>query len=717
MRNPVKVVGAHANRHPGIVLWCAAGVSALGATITLLGRPGLLSVLFCVVLFVVVGQAFAAHERAASVLYGDLPRYRLPWLMFAALAGSGFCALGLFARALAGRTQAHSPVHETVDGLGSSLHNLLGQLDTPEVLLLVLLFLSVLAPLVTLLVRYYGGFKEMALEHRGRKLAGDELARSRARWYRINNEFMVSVAVHFIPFVVLGLAMLFEYRHVREGSATGMAAIGAIMILYLLAELGAMLLSTVVTMRDRAEQLSDAMRSARYHLEGVEVIEAYSAVLEAYGNDVNPGDAMKRLVRIWKKIAQTGRPVREPAIEGSREDALLAPISGEELTGRLLRTVLASYFREESKDLSGELDQNRVPPSIWQGKKAIYMATNVGFFAETLTDAIECLRLSGDGGKKPCVASVTNVLPSWWWNWPREGPNAGRKRLRYKPVEDYRDALFRAVERSDASVFRLVLVRSDNDGGASVSEKEAAKEVLASEEIWRDEACWAIVLDHGEPSTRSQGHWLDIEAKTGVAPKVDFEYANDEYLTTHLSRGKKLYRILRTSSRSCHFRDKEQTEDTEGGGPRLALVESDGHTPVLGNLADRDGCLLMTYYERKLHRSAGGERQGATEVWRCDPKTFSSASGFNGRPDVTFLGMVEHRTGEAGADAPESDWPSMSFTPAVALLGTINLMSETMFLAIVHDAREVNDLWDEVCHARAGLCSDDRLWPEQPRRE
>lgn len=561
----------------------------------------------------------------------------------------------------------------------------------PRVLLLILVILVALAPLGSLWWMHHRHLKVLSEAEQRRDAvkkdaakkasAGErslaegtsrELAEAEERLRFAKealSDFFVTVAIHFLPYTILAMAMLFEYHYVKEGGGHGAAAVASIMILFILAELGALMLSTVMSVREEAEAIQEnakilkdgvlyASDAIRGEIRSIRIMRHYAALMAPFAEDSTeaaergsprdgdrgPSEAFERLVESW---------------------GALATISAPKCSGKLLRVLLSRYFEEECKDISGAVERSDVPSEVWPlssedrlSGKVAFVATNVGFYASFLGAAVRELRqqsVSSDA-HRPCVATVTNVLPSMWWNWMEQrGPQSQSFRFLFEPIQRYRQELERvATGQMAGRVFRTVLVAKDGFRGP-----------LRTTQEWEVERGLVFQVD---------GDASPVLDQAGRPPAVRWDTLaeNYEYLPD-LDRERASYRIL-------SGRNPWRFQESNG---RLGLFH-DGQESDLAEDVRR--CrLVLDVYAQAMHP---GDR-GYTEILSCNANSFAA---FDARPDLTFL----------GACADDDIWSAQdgAYEWHLATLATMDTRTRTMFLTVVHDRTIIAELWRRTKQAR-----------------
>jgi hypothetical protein len=193
-----------------------------------------------------------------------------------------------------------------------------------------ILFLVALStPIVTMCWRWYCHLE---------KNENGESAKS-SRW----ESDIVTYLIHFIPFFVLSLALLFQLENVVSGKTSSMTAIAGVMILYMLSSLGAGILHVVNEMKNKASELQENLGKADSAIQTIPIIKHFSKIIGS-GEGPRLAKPIEDLTESWASIADKDR---------------------EGIKGVVLRTLLYKYFKEENKDVTGGSDRSRVPKECW----------------------------------------------------------------------------------------------------------------------------------------------------------------------------------------------------------------------------------------------------------------------------------------------------------------------------------------------------------------
>jgi hypothetical protein len=322
-------------------------------------------------------------------------------------------------------------------------------------------------------------------------------------------------------------------------------------------------------------------------------------------------------------------------------------------------TFLSTYIDEEIKGATGNLDPERVPEAVRipvSEKDVLYIVTNVGYYATFLKTAVQQLLSAVPDGQTVALATVTYILPPYWWNWP-----VSRSEHRpYKPVDDLRGTLewltgkdIRDTPRG--RVFRKVIVA------------EWDTDILASRADWEELKNWRLLLvnDNGklEPATTQTDlshQCVSTAQRLLVEPLKWFE--NENLGTTNARPG---YWVLQSD-----FPNNE------------------------GNLSPEKykTTRVVDYYRDIMHPPKCG---GYTTIHSIGKDLFhkplfgpsSGDQGLNGCSEITFLGSTDSTCEDAWKRG--GSW-------GLALLSTMSPGRETMFVTAVWGEETLDRLWSNV---------------------
>jgi hypothetical protein len=294
----------------------------------------------------------------------------------------------------------------------------------------------------------------------------------------------------------------------------------------------------------------------------------------------------------------------------------------------------------------------------------------VGFYSEFVRTAIEHLsshspQRGAVGKRDPCIAVITNALPSQFWIWMREGADAGY----YKPVAEYLKAQFDGAEQLRLKVFRTILV-----GPSALNEDPSQRSKTASlwsRGEWERQKPWSLVLTRSQP----------VELLTTSVPLPLWE----EYMVPYLAWTKKDEPLKDESLRNtCWVINK---------------IPDPKNLSVAEAMKSYMFRTIWSYYCEKLHYVNVGSLSGATEIFEVNGDVFTERPpvGFNGCPDLMFLGRCSQGMSDVwDSNGEQPEWE-------IALMTTMSPRTQTMFLTLVYDLDRVNQLWQLFRDAKARL--------------
>lgn len=460
-------------------------------------------------------------------------------------------------------------------------------------------------------------------------------------------EFLGWLTAISVPYLVLGFSMTIEFHALLESPTKGAGAIAAIMVLYALSVLSSFL---YIEVRDLRRGFSKEMQETGEWLR-------YSLALANYQTPIGtPAQNVTTLLKKW--IEMLGRS--EASDNQKRE-----------LRQNLLGTLLASYIKEESENICGEVTPDRTPSWVSEIKKAAentgdaggvaLIATNVGFYAQYLATAVKGIAHSIP--KEQCVvlATVTYVLPPFWWNWPYATAHHGI----YEPIEKFRKTLI-DLAQADANngkslrVFRRMLVRSTAPAAppqtTTLSDKalnDIFESTFSTDAIWRAMKDWRIIKGPNQEPLTSR-----VRSPINENQLVDA--------------------IRWTEGDSRNQEDESQVYWMSKGATESGI----------------DTELIETYYNRLMHPAGG-----SSEVCEIDFKTFRStftleaaqnaaSGGLNGCPEITFIGVCDRNCDNVWQSEPKF---------GLAFLSNMNKGQDSILLVVVIAEKLVDNLWDSVC--------------------
>jgi hypothetical protein len=481
-------------------------------------------------------------------------------------------------------------------------------------------------------------------------------------------EFFLSLTTITVPFFVLALGMLLELRKITDAvnadSVDAIGAIAGIMILYTLTLLGGFVFETLTKTRN---EIQESFRTA----------STWLATQQRLANSKGhyspaPAEPVQRMLAAWADVY-------DHAAAGTKA-------AGREQVDRVrtacISTLLWTYANEECKDLGGQLPRDRVPPQLWPSVlgesaagKASFIATNVGYYASFLENAVPRLREIGKSGFKPTLAIVTGVLPLHWWNWPYDRDQYAV----YDPVLRYWNAQQLFTE-NDGEVYRRILVADHTGKEHAFLRRSNDAEVLA---LVNDS--WRMLMDPEDPDgaefpLRSGGPAISewpgrVLTAGGLTAEQQNHVVNPlRHALAGNGNTRPVYWVLApTGGEECYC--------------QLPGGRKHGAKSCLQPVSD--------VYRRLLHKRGGKTEIIKTDVEKHFDRRMLDASGdpaavagLEGCSDIMFLGLTK---GDAWTDNG-AQW-------GCALLASMGPGTETMFLTVIYSELEIYKLWNCVRRA------------------
>jgi len=480
-------------------------------------------------------------------------------------------------------------------------------------------------------------------------------------------EFFLSLTTITVPFFVLALGMLLELRKLTDAvnadSVDAIGAIAGIMILYTLTLLGGFVFETLTKTRN---EIQGSFRTA----------STWLATQQRLANSKGhyspaPAEPVQRMLATWADVYD--QAAAGPSATGREQISRVRTAC--------ISTLLWTYAHEECKDLGGELPKDRVPPQLWPSVlgdsavgKASFMATNVGYYASFLENAVPRLREIGKSGFRPSLAIVTGVLPLHWWNWPHERDQYAI----YDPILRYWNA--QQLFTEDGEVYRRILVSDQAGKEHPFLRRSNDEEVLA---LVNDS--WRMLIDPEDPDRaqfplRSGGAAMSewpgrVLAPRGLTAEQQNHVVNPlKHALVGNGKTRPVYWVLAPATgEECYCQ-------LPGGRKHAAK-----------------SCLqpVSDVYRRFLHKKGGKTEIIKTDVEKHFDRRMLDASddpaavaGLEGCSDIMFLGLTK---GDAWTDN-EAQW-------GCALLASMGPGTETMFLTVIYSEPEIYKLWNCVRRA------------------
>jgi len=467
-----------------------------------------------------------------------------------------------------------------------------------------------------------------------------------ARVTEARAEFLGWLTAISVPYLILGFSMTIEFQALLEEPTRGVGAIAAIMVLYALSVLSSFL---YIEVRDLRKGFSDEMRTTGEWL-------GYSFALANYQTPIGtPAQNVSTLLEGWIELLGRSSATQKNTLE---------------IRQNLLGTLLASYIKEESENICGRLSPDRTPVWVKEVQRAAqekeyeggiaFLATNVGFYANYLSTAVKGLAHSLSKDQCVVLATVTYVLPSFWWNWPYANEHHGM----YEPIESFRNTLVKLAEE-DASngkslrVFRRMLVRKTDPKKQPGKTTKLADKTLndvfvstfATDEDWNQMKNWKILKEiNGRPLTSRDRSPVNLDQ---LAAPIRWTGGN----------------ILKDDDLSHVY------WMCEGNAP--ANIPSE---------------LISSYYKHMMHPAGGGSQicgidfEAFQAPFGLDPT--NQSVGLSGCPEITFIGVCDSH-----CDNVWTSKPSLG----LAFLSNMTKGHDSIFLAVVVAEPLIENLWSSVC--------------------
>jgi hypothetical protein len=340
-----------------------------------------------------------------------------------------------------------------------------------------------------------------------------------------------------------------------------------------------------------------------------------------------------------------------------------------------------------------------------------------------LAKAIEQIiaQIASDSQKKlvPCIATITNVLPSHFWNWPRNQAAIETRHV-YDPILNYRNMLNKMVSHSviPGRVYRTILVNKKNDERIGMDPEIP----LWTWEHWEWEREWyfKVFCDKNHPTWRQLDDSANIlEKENEFKEKPDDEIQKDHIFEFFTSRNtdspekynkqindlvtyeRKIIKLPRYNIcrvKQYHRKKTETAPIYDDDNKKLsAELKAEHNTTESNSLTNYIyGCFskVVDYYKKYMHPN---KNTGYTQILGCTKNEFLDLQGFCGRPDVLFLGSCPRDDYEDIWDMPMPDGgnDSNNWNWYLMLIATMSPQSETMFLTVVYDHDLIEKHWEK----------------------
>src|SRR5258708_4578037 len=344
------------------------------------------------------------------------------------------------------------------------------------------------------------------------------------------------------------------------------------------------------------------------------------ALAETKAGEAAPAVAIKKLLWTWHDIYTDASGATPHLVNPTRRT--------------LVCNLLSTYVSEEIADARANQNPQRIPRTVRlpTTTDVMYLATNVGFYASFLAEALKRLGLLSDRGV-PSIATVTYALPAFWWNWPKVTPHG--EYHDYQPISAFRWTLEQLVG-SDMAIYdpktcdHLLTLASGHSLGQGFRRVivyddswTSLEKALVTEAQWKKSTGWKILLQ--KPSQENPhgrvAHSMSMDLTTG-----DRAHLISGLQWTNGLKGKEAYWII--------------DADTE----REGFVARD----------------LLQFFRERMHAGS----RGNTLIMPISQPIFESPffvdpdekgdQGLNGCSEITFLGLCKDDCKDAWTD--DRDW-------------------------------------------------------------
>jgi len=541
------------------------------------------------------------------------------------------------------------------------------------------------------------------------------------------------VLVHAIPFAILSFALVFEIESVSNGEMKGVIAISGIMILFLLAELAAHVITHVEEAKRQAGKIED--QADRIQHLAAEVKESTDALKGA----AEGAEVLSPMINLERLRDGYGERSDSPVIAAKEFLTEAGKLATHEngvacQTGRIILShMLTAFLREAKRDMAAEIDTSNVPLGVripqYETRTSTngyaYFASNLNTYTTFLADALSSLgkvtrEKNAEGENRvPFIVTVTNHLPTHFFGTPTFVNDKKVERRVHFGVLDFYQATKRFVSPSigqNGCVFRMALVRP-------VNPEQTKKGVLYTTDreyplwprtLWNTERDWYLLCDdQGRPLWFARGktehkdfsRWESAFEKAGfvrqalTVPSTDDQNAVGRYVT---EKGESL------------------AYSGDDVGPPVALARLWKSNPPQAQ--GHNFIPICDIYKQDIHPKG----QGKTWVAECSIEKFGversgsppSDENLENRNDVIFFGTFDAEKVMGSGWKPEDIWsqeirtsnPSGSaecehgeFDICAAATASMNPDSETMFVTLCYSQDAVRALWDQVRKPAATL--------------
>lgn len=461
----------------------------------------------------------------------------------------------------------------------------------------------------------------------------------------VRREFLGWLTAVSVPYLVMGFAMVVELRAVMEERTQGIGAIAAIMILYALSVLASFL---YIEIRELRFGFTNQVRM---------VTRWYGNVLKLSNSlgTGNPANAAEQLLDKWAEF-----------LTGKNMDSSVKHSSVKQ---NLLGTLLTSYMKEEADNICGNLESERTPSWVAAVRSAAenrvdggvaFLATHFGFYARYLAKAVRGLFSELGKDESVVLATITYVLPPFWWNWPYSKD----EHAIYGPVEEFRKTLGELAEHGAANggsfkVFRRMLVRDEEDGDlADGAIQDLYKVTFASKSSWDEMSKWNVWLSGVDRSP--------LDSESSVRPAVEC-VREVQWASSHKQK---------ENPRKVYWITKEKPAKPDGACSPELLLNYYSEIMHLGKHGRSQACHI------KFSDFVSGFQLGQSQNGNLKP-------GLNGCTEITFLGKCKRGCVDIWCKDAKPDL-------GLAFLSNMNKDGDAIFLAVVLSNELIVQLWESV---------------------
>jgi hypothetical protein len=369
-----------------------------------------------------------------------------------------------------------------------------------------------------------------------------------------------------------------------------------------------------------------------------------------------------------------------------------------------------------------------IPPN-GRENNAVFVATNFGFYVSFLSEALGGMRRQinavSPAHKVPCIATVTNHLPTHFWTNPHDLDDKYLLRHADSDLDRYRRSLHDFVTNKlfPGRVFRAVLVAEENDPKLNriasaecplwpAIQWEWEREwVLAASEDGR--LLWSTAQNGGAVNSgQIDGRWILI--REFLRHKAFEELGFRERKTNNATVTKKIeepvplsrFQIIRPSL--SHWKKKREEGLRKGETGPFVFCEEEGRVVaapafqsefegLMSSKWQREGRFgdsfvnIRQRFQQEMHPKRDS---GCTLVLKCPEDDFTKK--FQGRPDVLFLGCCDRGTNAETKEFWTSDDKAFHLEWSLAMMATMSPKSQTMFLTVLYDEASINALWQST---------------------